>query len=162
MGASDIVWAEEVVDIGHLRPYERNPRTITPKQFDKLKESIQQDGYHSRIKVTHDYKVVGGHQRLKALKALGFDKVNVLVPSRELTDEEFHRILIRDNHNNGIFDMDGLANSYDLDFLHDMGLHEVNHIRGIGMDEEYDEAPPKRQVKCPQCENVFPVKGNAA
>lgn len=152
-----IQWVEKICRLKDLRPFEDNPRTITKEQFSKLKQSIIEDGYHSRIKVTHDGRVVGGHQRLRAMQELGFVEVPVLVPDRPLTDTEFMRVMIRDNHSNGLFDMDMLANLFDLEELRGFGLHEVNGIAPEGEDK-----PPKAMVCCPGCGVVFPVKGNKA
>lgn len=155
-----IQWVEKCVPLNTLRPFERNPRKITDNQFIKLKESLQQDGYHSRIKATHDLRVIGGHQRLRALTELGFTEVPVLVPATPVSDEQFRRILIRDNHNNGTFDMDMLSSDFDLEELRDWGLHDVMNIPPL----EDDEPPPSggKQVKCPACGECFPVKGNSA
>lgn len=152
-----IQWIEKVVRLTDLRPFEQNPRTITKEQFEKLKRSLQEDGYHSRIKVMHDLRVVGGHQRTRAMRELGFTTVPVLVPDRPLTDHEFMRVMLRDNHNNGVFDMDALANLFDLEELRNFGLHEVNNIAPEG-----DDKPPKALVCCPKCGETFPVKGNKA
>lgn len=156
-----IQWVEKSLRLGDLRPFESNPRTITASQFDKLKTSLIEDGYHSRIKVTHDHRIVGGHQRLRALQELGFKDVKVLVPDRPLSDGEFKRILIRDNHSNGLFDMDMLSGMFDLEELRDFGLHEVMNIAPLD-DEDRPMTPPKSMVCCPQCQFVFPVKGNKA
>lgn len=155
-----IQWVEETRRLSELRPFERNPRNITESQFDKLVQSIVQDGYHSRIKITMDGRLIGGHQRIKALKKLGFEDVKVLVPDREIDDEAFKRICLRDNHNNGTWDMDILGDDYDLEFLRSVGLHEVMNIPPMD-DGLGDEKPGKKMVCCPQCQHVFPVKGNA-
>lgn len=148
-------WVEKIVRLIDLRPFESNPRSITEAQFAKLKQSILESGYHSRIKCTHDLRVIGGHQRIRALMELGVEEVPVHVPPRPLSDEEFLRVMIIDNHSNGVWDMDALANSFDLEMLHDVGLHEVNKIR------EPSWEPGKKMVKCPECQHAFPIKGNA-
>ena len=153
-----IQWVEKTVPLMELKPYEANPRQISKIQFEKLKESIEQDGYHSRIKCTSDFKVVGGHQRLKAMLELGYTEVKVLIPDREIDDETFRRVLIRDNHNNGLFDMDALANVFDLEELRDFGLHEVMNIAPEDTGEP--PPPPKTMVRCPHCQHEFPAKGN--
>ena len=145
--------------LSELRPFEKNPRTITESEYAKLKRSIAEDGYHSRIKVTADLRVVGGHQRLRAFRELGITDIPVLVSSRPLTDDEFKRILIRDNHNNGLWDMDELANMFDLEELRDFGLHEVMNIMPEDKSDEA-AAPGKSNVCCPECGHVFPTKGN--
>lgn len=154
-----IQWTEKTLRLAELRPFEQNPRTISEVQYEKLKQSLTEDGYHSRIKVTHDYRVVGGHQRLRALTELGLAELPVLVPSRPLSDAEFKRILIRDNHNNGVFDMDMLGNMFDLEELRDFGIHEVMQIPPMDANEE-EVKPGKALVKCPGCGNIFPAKGN--
>lgn len=152
-------WVEETRRLDELRPFERNPRTITESQFDKLKQSIVQDGYHSRIKITRDGRMIGGHQRLKALKALGFEVVKVLVPDTEIDDESFKRICLRDNHNNGVWDMDILSSDYDLEFMRAIGLHDVMDIPP--MDDGMGEPDAgKKMVCCPNCQTQFPVKGH--
>lgn len=153
--AQALEWVELKVHLSQLRPFERNPRAITEDQYGKLKQSIQTTGYRTRIEATQDFRVIGGHQRLRALRELGYDYVPVLVPTRPLTDTEFVHAMISGNHSNGLWDMDMLANEYDLAVLHDIGLHELLDVRP-------DEASQtgKKLVKCPQCMEIFPVKGN--
>lgn len=151
-----IQWVEKTVRLTELRPFEHNPRTITESQFAKLKQSIAEDGYHSRIKVTHDFRVVGGHQRLRAMQELGYESLAVLVPSRPLGDEEFKRILLRDNHHNGAWDMDALSGMFDVEELRKIGLTEIMNIPPI----EENEEPGRYMVTCPGCKHTFPVKGN--
>lgn len=154
-----IQWKEENKLLKELSPFERNPRTITESQFDKLKQSIVQDGYHTRIKATPDGRIIGGHQRLKALKALGFTEVSVLVPDRDIDDEAFVRMCLRDNHNNGRFDMEILSSDYELEYLRAIGLHEVMDVAPIEKPEEQENTGGK-MVCCPQCGEVFPKKGH--
>lgn len=159
MELENIQWFTEIRRLKDLRPFERNPRQITDTQYDKLKQSIVQDGYHSRIKCTIDGRVIGGHQRIKALTELGYEEIEVLVPDRELSDDDFKRILLRDNHNNGTWDVDMLANDYDVEFLRAVGLHEVMNVPPMD-DGSEDENAGRKMVCCPKCNHTFPVKGN--
>lgn len=155
-----IQWVERTVHLRDLKPFEDNPRTITESQYEKLKQSLIEDGYHSRIKATPDLRVIGGHQRLRALRELGYSDVAVLVPDRPVHDEAFRRILIRDNHNNGLWDIDLLSGMFDLEELRELGVHDVMNIPP--MDDGEPPAAGKTQVCCPKCSEVFPVKGNKA
>lgn len=68
------------------------------------------------------------------------------------------RVLMRDNHSNGVFDMDALANMFDLEDLREIGLHEVMDI--APMDDGEEPEPGKKMVCCPKCQHNFPIKGN--
>jgi len=141
----DIIWAEQTAKLKDLKPYERNPRRISKEAFAKLKQSIEQDGFHQRILCTPNLKVIGGHQRIKALQDLGWKEVQVLTPSRELTEDEYRRLLIRDNLQAGEWDMDTLANEFTPEELTDWGFPEELLPKQEGVvnepDADEDEAP---------------------
>ena len=120
-----VQWEPRKVLVSELIPYEKNPRKISATEFERLKDSIVEDGYHQRIIVTPDLRVIGGHQRIKALTELGFTEVEVLVPDRELTEEQFNRILVRDNVEYGIWDIDGVGD-----------LMPVADLIALGVDEK--------------------------
>jgi DNA modification methylase len=136
-----ISWQEAMVSLSRLKPYERNPRRISKDQLEKLKASIEQDGFHQRILCTPDFKVIGGHQRIRVLKELGWKEVQVLTPSRELTDDEYRRLLIRDNLQAGEWDMDALANDFTPEELTDWGFPEdlLPKQEGVVNDPQGDE-----------------------
>lgn len=157
---NEIQWVETVMRLDVIRPFERNPRNITEIQFQKLKQSLMEDGYHSRMKVTHDHRLVGGHQRLRALRELGYHEVPVLVPSVPITDEQYIRIMMRDNHNNGTWDFEILANDYDLEWLRGIGLHDITNIPPIQEEGEGASQRVETHVRCPSCLHEFPAKGN--
>ncbi len=52
------------VKISKLKPALYNPRQITNKQYNDLKESITKFGLVDPIIVNKDMTVIGGHQRL--------------------------------------------------------------------------------------------------
>ena len=141
----DITWQETTTSLAKLKPYERNPRRISKEAFAKLKQSIEQDGFHQRILCTPDLKVIGGHQRIKALQELGWKEVQVLTPSREITEEEYRRLLIRDNLQAGEWDMDTLANEFTPEELTEWWFPEelLPKQEGVVNDPaaDEDEAP---------------------
>lgn len=153
-----IVWKTKTVKFDLLRPNPDNPRVITAAQVKKLKESLAQDGYRTRLVVDTEYLILGGNQRYSVFAELGVDELEVLMPSRVLSQDEKDRIVFRDNHSNGTWDMEMLANNYDLEFLREMGLHEVQSIPPIEDEEEKQQG--KTKVCCPKCGEVFPAKGN--
>lgn len=126
-----ITWTEETRKLSRLKPFEDNPRKITDADLEKLVEKIKTSGYHQRIRITHDNRIIGGHQRLKALKKCGYKEVAVLVPDAELTNEEYRREVIQDNLQDGSWDVEALA-QWDLGQLADWGL-DVDGL-GISVD----------------------------
>lgn len=142
--------------MAELKPYDRNPRKISETAFEKLKESLVQDGYHCRLIATPDGLVIGGHMRLKALEALGVSDVECLVPDRELSDAEFKRIMVRDNLPYGEFDMDVLANEFDVQELIDLGMPSdwLPDISGDGAEPAVAKQE-KKPFACPNCGHVI-------
>lgn len=123
---TDLEWDDKKVCIKDLREYKHNPRRMTSKEYEKLIRSLKEDGYHSRIKVDKNLTIIGGHSRKKALmEVFGPNAmITVLYPNRELTEEEFDRINIRDNLPYGSYDFDILSSRFDLETLSGFGMEE--------------------------------------
>lgn len=157
-----IQWTERTVRVADLKPYERNPRTISKRDFFKLKQSLRKTGYHSRILAQPDLRVIGGHMRIRALLELEVKGVVVLVPSRELSEEEFKQVLIQDNLSFGTWDHEILSTDFERDELLDFGMPEKLLDEGVDTDEsgggsasgEGDEP----MGKCPKCGQPLPDK----
>ena len=80
MKSSDMEW--KVLPVGQLKPAAYNPRKqLKPgdKEYEKIKNSIQEFGYVEPIIVNYDMTVIGGHQRLNVLKDLGYEEVQCVV-----------------------------------------------------------------------------------
>ena len=58
---------------------EYNPRVMNEQEIERLKNSIKKFGIVEPLVVNKDYTIIGGHQRLKALKELGFKEVPCFV-----------------------------------------------------------------------------------
>ena len=71
--------------------------------------------------VDENNRVLGGHQRIKALQAQGKTKVKVKKVTG-WTDEEKDEFMIKDNIANGDWDNDKLANEWDKNKLEEWGL----------------------------------------
>ena len=82
-----IVIEQKKMKITDLIPAPYNPRTITPAEFEKLKNSIARYG-HLQVLVVNkrNNHVVGGNQTLKALTELGYKKVDCKIV--DLNDED--------------------------------------------------------------------------
>lgn len=68
----------EKIDIKKLKEMKYNPRKINDFEFQKLKQSIKEFGDVQPLVINKDNTVIGGHQRLKALKELDFKEVDII------------------------------------------------------------------------------------
>lgn len=112
------------VDIKDLTLTEKNPRTISKKDFAVLKKSIKDFPSMMKVRevvIDETNRVLGGHQRIKALQAQGKTKV-IVKKVTGWTDEQKDEFLIKDNIANGDWDNDKLANEWDKDKLEEWGL----------------------------------------
>ena len=117
-------WKNETRLIGDLKPYQFNPRKITENELDKLRDSIERNGYNSPILIDTDNTIVAGHQRWFVLKELGYDEIDVRVPERKLTEDEFKENNVKDNVNNGDWDHELLKEYYPVDQLIEWGVED--------------------------------------
>tara|TARA_R100001082_G_scaffold110573_2_gene90887 strand:- start:246 stop:830 length:585 start_codon:yes stop_codon:yes gene_type:complete len=113
-------------DIDSLIFAEYNPRQLTKEQYKHLKDSIDRFGLVDPILVNKnkDRKniIIGGHQRVKVAKDMNIKEVPVL--ELDLTYERERELNVRLNRNTGEWDMDSLANFFEVDELVDWGFNE--------------------------------------
>ncbi|MFY8170480.1 MAG: ParB N-terminal domain-containing protein [Candidatus Fonsibacter sp.] len=118
----------KLVNINEVKPNPKNPRIIKDVKFNKLVTSIKEfpDMLNKRplivfTDVDNKYVVLGGNQRLRALKELKHETVPIIVAD-EWTEEQKNEFLIKDNVGFGEWDWDSLANEWDVEKLDDWGL----------------------------------------
>ena len=128
----------EELKISKLKPATYNPRQISTKQYNDLKKSIERFGLVDPIIINKNGNVVvGGHQRLKICKELKHTEIDCVV--LDLSKEEERELNIRLNKNTGDFDMDILANEFDIDELTDWGFKHIDLDINIDKIEEDKE-----------------------
>ncbi len=140
MSKLDLVWSTEVRKVKDLLPWKENPRTITKVALEKLKDRITKRGFHSVIVIDNDNTILSGNQRKTALTQLGIKEVNVLVPNRQLTNEERTKIALESNHNDGEWDFEALKN-FELPTLLDTGFDEIQLSKFWDKDIELKDDP---------------------
>lgn len=84
-----------------------NPRNITDEALEKLKESISRDPEFMELRpiiIDKNNMVLGGNQRLKAIRALGYKEipVNWVKKADTLTEEQYNRFILVDNAPEGM------------------------------------------------------------
>lgn len=67
------------IAIEQLIPADYNPRLIDSKELEKLKRSIREHGFVEPVVVNKDMTIIGGHQRIKAAKELGYSEVPCVI-----------------------------------------------------------------------------------
>lgn len=123
-----------------LKKLPNNPRTIKKADMDRLKQSIKDnpDYFEARPLIlsnrTGELVILAGNQRYEAAKSLGMDEVPTFL-IEGLTPEREREIIIRDNVSNGEWDMDALANEWDIELLQEWGVSEIKPFKEIIEDE---------------------------
>lgn len=146
-----IQWTLKKLQIKDLHPYEKNPRTINKEQFKQVRASVQKFGLIDKPIVNQDLVIIGGHQRIQALKKEGIKEVDCWYPERKLDAKEVEECNIRLNKAHGAFDFDTLANEFEIPDLINWGFDpaefEDYSIEDVG--EEKDKV--EKVSKCPHC-----------
>ena len=129
--------------IDSLIPADYNPRELTKKQYQDLKDSLTEFGFVDPVIANEARKniIIGGHQRVRVWKDMGHDTAPVhflTIPSLEKEQE----LNVRLNKNTGQFDIDKLANFFDQDKLlkwgfekHEFGIDEIPYEETEGEDD---------------------------
>ena len=86
----------EMLSIGALRSYARNPRTHSPKQIRQIAESIRRFRFTNPILIDANRVVIAGHGRLEAAKLLGIRRVPT-IRLDHMTEAEKRAYIIADN-----------------------------------------------------------------
>lgn len=79
------------ISIKKLKPAEYNPRVdLRPgdEEYEKIKRSIEEFGFVEPIIINSDMTIIGGHQRYKVLKELGYKEIECSVVDLDKTKEK--------------------------------------------------------------------------
>lgn len=130
MSTKNITWQTERRKVRDLIPYEKNPRQITSEQAKQLQKSFKKFNYVELVAINTDNVIIAGHQRVMTLLELGKgeEEIEVRVPSRELSAEEFKEYLLRSNQNGGSWDME-LLREFDVDLMLESGFTDKEMSR---------------------------------
>jgi ParB family chromosome partitioning protein len=147
------------LNIDDLHPAAYNPRKdlkSADSEYKKIKRSIEEFGYVDPVIVNADLTVIGGHQRLKVLKDLGYKEIDCVVLDIEKDKEKALNIAL--NKISGEWEMGKLkdlieeldAGAFDVeltgfDFAEIEAL--INELDPKGIKEDnFDEPPPENPI----------------
>lgn len=128
-----------MIKLSTLKPHKKNPRKITPDKLEKLKESIE--GFKKMMSIRPiivDEKnvILAGHQKVQALKELGYKEIQSNWIKRvKLTTLEKKEFILKDNDHAG----EWLEEIFNDSFWKD---DQVNNW--MGADFLIDMAPPPK------------------
>lgn len=151
-------WHTEKRRIDDLIPYDKNPRRMTEVQEAALKKSLEKFGLVEIPAIDTDNTIIAGHQRMRLMQLLGRgqEEVDVRVPNRKLTEEEFREYNLRSNKNTGEWDYLLLA-GVGKDLLKDVGFDNIDlgiifesYEVDLPEEKEFDEKI-ETQNQCPKC-----------
>ena len=130
----------KTVDIKDLKFSEYNPRTLTEKEFNDLKKSLEKFGFVEPIVVNSAPNrkniVIGGHQRIRVAERMGIKGLPVhYVKISDITREQ--ELNLRLNKNLGHWDYDLLAN-FDEDMLFGVGFDKEELMVNFGLGRVED------------------------
>ena len=155
------------VPISEVTPWENNPRGIKAKDFERLKKQIKKLGVYKPLVAFREggkFVVLGGNMRIRALKDLGFEDVDISIvePKTEAQKIEY---ALSDNDRVGYYEEDKLAElvyphlqeieleDFKIDLGEPIDLKALTEKFGPGgepIEPEYDENIDTEN-ECPKC-----------
>lgn len=163
----------EKVKIEELKIAEYNPRKdLNPEdeEWKKIQRSIEEFGYVDPIIINKDKTIIGGHQRYKVLKSLGYDEIQCVVLDIDKQKEKVLNIAL--NKITGEWDnlkleqlfkqlnveIDDLSiTGFDKSEINKM-LKEVEEIIPENMEMDISSFNDEKfQCKCPKCGFMFDI-----
>jgi len=116
----------QYVDIDSLIPAEYNPRNTTEEEKQAIRASIKRFGLVDPIIVNkhpdRENIIIGGHQRVKEAKAIGYTQVPCVFVELSLDLER--ELNVRLNKNTGHFDEGMLSMHFTREFLKEVGFKD--------------------------------------
>lgn len=128
MAKSEVEVKTFIAKIDDLIANDANPRKISRKAYESLKKSLKDFPEMKQLReivVDENMTILGGHQRIYALKELGYADVNVKQVIG-FTDKQKREFIIKDNTASGEWDTDVIANQWDIAELEDWGVPSFN------------------------------------
>jgi len=126
-----------------LKFYPGNPRKISREMLEKLKKSIKEFGIVDPLVINPENQVIGGNQRLLAIRELGIEEVPVVIANLPKSKEKALNIAL--NSIQGEFD-EKLIEKFIADIepvdLELTGL-DLDDVETAEEDIEFEEVEPR-------------------
>jgi hypothetical protein len=156
MVMAEVTTKNFVASIDSLILSEENPRSIGRKEYEALKKSLIEFPEMKQLReiiIDEDNKILAGHQRIYALKELGYEDVYVRQVIG-LTNKQKREFMVKDNVSSGKWDADIIANHWDIAELEGFGVPQFK-IPGSGGGGNSEKSYKNHEVTCPNCGEHF-------
>lgn len=125
------------IKLSAIKVTERNPRKISDEKLKELQNSISSFTEMMEMRplvVDEDFNLLGGNQRIEALKGLGYKDIprQWVIQKTGLSAEQKREFIIRDNTHYGEWDWAILQEDWDIDMLGNFGLD----MPGLDIDSD--------------------------
>lgn len=141
---------------GQIPGVPKNPRLVKDARFWALVDSLSSlpEMLEARDIIVYPYDghyiIIGGNQRVKACKELGWKSVPCCILPEDTPTEKLRRIILADNYNAGEDDLDALAEGWKLDELADYEIEvpdmtDAEDGDDAGADNEAQEVQPEEE-----------------
>jgi ParB-like chromosome segregation protein Spo0J len=140
------------VKVSKLKFNPDNPRKISPTHLDKLKKSIKDFPQMMELRpIVYDPQtmcVLGGNQRLAAIKALDMTEIpdNWVLSADKLSDKQKKEFILKDNIPLGEWDFAILETAFDEFDFNDIGIGETEEKNDMDIDEKDKPIKPISNV----------------
>lgn len=147
------------VKISELKPAAYNPRKISDKAYVDLQESLRRFNMLDPLIVNGSAErrntIIGGHQRYRAAKELGFKTVPVVYV--DLDEARERELNLRLNRNTGEWDFE-LLKQLDIELLLDVGFDDTDlgDIWNDALEADDDDFDEEEAVKKAAETNIQP------
>ncbi len=120
----------KLVNIDSIKPYDKNPYTMTDKAREAIKFSIEKYGFNVPLVVRQeDMTIASGNKRWAVMKEMGYKQV--IVNLKAMSKKEFAGYLAADNQTNKLAQID---NELMDELFEQIGEEELQGM-GFGLDE---------------------------
>lgn len=158
------------IDIKDLKEFNKNPRKISKKELEKLKRSLDTFGYVEPVIIDELNILIGGHQRVKALKELKYKEPLKAIRITGYTEEEKKALNIALNKISGEWDMELLEEMLkdlkELDFDLDLTGFDDEDFKELNLkfeeektEEELNEVPEVSREAVSELGDLFLIDG---
>ena len=151
--------------IGEIKSNPKNPRFIKDDKYKSLLKSLKDFPEMKSIReivIDEDYIILGGNMRYKAIKESG-EKTALVKIISGLTEKQKQEFIVKDNQPYGSWDMDLLANDFELDDLLEWGFDEadldIDKFKDEIDEEKLDEVPEVQKDAISKLGDLFVIDG---